>query len=115
MHADQSAHSSLKIAIYSEMYHGVGTCTSWRQTLLGNQSWWHAWYDRQWSNHKTLLGSGNIEEGDNDWQQLALTKGLHIPWRYKPVISKRLLYCMGRQVSVLPPQPLELHKPMQLL
>ncbi len=26
----------------------AGTCTAWRQILLGNQTWWQAWCDHRW-------------------------------------------------------------------
>jgi len=118
----------------------AGTCTAWRQILLGNQTWWQAWCDHRWcaselnfvylhaitrsasaaqlehtligTHYVAIAGTELLACGSNntspehsvlndDWQQYALTRGLHIPWRYKPVNPKRLLYCVGRQVSTL--------------
>ncbi len=85
----------------------AGTCTAWRQLLLGNQTWWRAWCDHRWCASTELLAcdSGNTSHEhlllNDDWQQYALTRGLHIPWRYKPVNPRRLLYCVGRQVLTL--------------
>lgn len=82
----------------------AGTCTAWRQLLLGNQTWWRAWCDHRWCASTELLACSSSKPSpvlNDDWQQYALTRGLHIPWRYKRVNPRRLLYCVGRQVLML--------------
>ncbi|DBA91602.1 TPA: hypothetical protein ACH3X1_003213 [Trebouxia sp. C0004] len=86
-----------------DLLHATWTCTAWRQLLLGNQTWWRTWCDHRWCASTELLARGSNKTSlehpvlNDDWQQYALTRGLHIPWRYKPVKPSRLLYCVGRQ------------------
>ena len=75
--------------------------------MQANQDWWHAWYQRRWPHSPPRIGA-NSQSLDvappgaappGGWQQSTLTRGLHMPWRFKPVISRRLLYYgLGRQV-----------------
>lgn len=79
----------------------TGTCSAWRHVLQANQDWWQAWYQRRCPHFGAKIDPTHQDAvPPGGWQQRTLTRGLHMPWRFKPVTSRRLLYYgLGRQVQ----------------
>lgn len=94
---DEAIQQIISTLTARDLLHAIWTCSSWRQLLQANQDWWHVWHERRWP-HPETRGSAQAQDPPGGWQQRTLTRGLHVPWRFKPVTSESLLhYGVGGQ------------------